>query len=211
LPVAFFGQFQIDPTATLDLTDNTAIVYQSPASDVRAQLISGRGGPGLGAPWTGNGVTSSAVAAANQASPEEYSIGYAENGSLPLGPYAEFHGFPVEDESVLLAYTRTGDANLDGVVDDDDVTILSAAYAPGVPQPHWALGDFDYNGFVDDDDVTLLGVFYDPITAPLPTPAGGRSVTAVPEPSAIALVALAALTATLGAGLRCRRGNARLR
>ena len=83
------------------------------------------------------------------------SIGYAENGSLPLGSYTDFHLFPVEDESVLIAYTRTGDANLDGVVNDDDVTIVSATYAPGMPQPHWALGDFDYNGFVDDDDVTL--------------------------------------------------------
>jgi hypothetical protein len=72
--------------------------------------------------------------------------------------------------------TRTGDANLDGVVNDDDVTILGATYAPGVPQPHWALGDFDYNGFVDDDDVTLLGALYDPAAAPLPPSVEGNSL-----------------------------------
>ena len=62
----------------------------------------------------------------------------------------------------LCAYTRTGDANLDGVVNNDDVTIVGANYAPGFAKPRWALGDFDYNGFVDNDDVTLLGVYYNP-------------------------------------------------
>jgi hypothetical protein len=61
----------------------------------------------------------------------------------------------VDDPSILLAFTCTRDANFDGLVNDDDVTIMGATYAPGVPQPAWALGDFDYNGFVDDDDVTL--------------------------------------------------------
>jgi hypothetical protein len=63
---------------------------------------------------------------------------------------------------VIIAFTRTGDANLDGIVNDDDVTIVGATYAPGVANAHWALGDFDYNGFIDDDDVTLLGALYDP-------------------------------------------------
>jgi hypothetical protein len=96
---------------------------------------------------------------------------------MPLGPYTTFHGAPVDDTSILIAFTRTGDANLDGAVNDDDVTIVGATYAPGVPQPSWALGDFDYNGFVDDDDVTLLGAFYDPSAAPLNSaysPAGPR-------------------------------------
>ena len=82
---------------------------------------------------------------------------------LPLGAYSTFRGLAVDASSVLIAYTRTGDANLDGVVDNDDVTVVGANYAPGVAKPAesaWALGDFDYNGFVDNDDVTLLGVFY---------------------------------------------------
>jgi hypothetical protein len=56
----------------------------------------------------------------------------------------------VDNTSVLIAYTRTGGANLDGLVNDDDVTIVGANYAPGVPNANWAMGDFDYNGFVDD-------------------------------------------------------------
>jgi hypothetical protein len=87
-----------------------------------------------------------------------------------------------------MAFTRTGDANLDGVVNDDDVTIVGASYAPSVAGASWAIGDFDFNGFVDDDDVTLLGVFYNPSATPITPPAGG--VTAVPEPGTVALVSI---------------------
>ncbi|MEX2141789.1 MAG: DUF5050 domain-containing protein [Pirellulales bacterium] len=193
------------PTATLDLTSGAAVIDYtgtSPAASVRQQLIAGRGGAGLGATRNGQGITSTAAAAAE---PESRSVGYAENSSLPLGPYANFRGQPVDDTSLLMTYTRTGDANLDGIVNDDDVTIVSATYAPGVSQPSWALGDFDYNGFVDDDDVTLLGVFYDPAAAPLAAPEStlANNVTAVPEPSTLAL--LSVLLAAYGIGALRRR------
>jgi hypothetical protein len=135
-------------------------------------------------------------------------LGYADNASLPLGPYTTFHGATVDDTSVLIAYTRTGDANLDGVVNDDDVTIIGATYAPGVPNPHWALGDFDYNGFVDDDDVTLLGAFYDPAAAPLISfaPQAASNVAAVPEPGTVVLVGIMGAASGLLC-LRRRRGG----
>jgi uncharacterized protein YjbI with pentapeptide repeats len=201
VPVKFGADFTIVPTATFDLTDNAAIVDYagaSPEATVREQILAGRGGAALGAMWNGAGITSSAAAAANKSEQNSRSLGYTDNASLPLGPYATFHGSPVDSTSVLIAYTRTGDANLDGVVNDDDVTIVGATYAPGVPQPSWALGDFDYNGFVDDDDVTLLGAFYDPSAAPLasPAPPGGdgglpAGVSAVPEPGTLLLAAIA--------------------
>jgi hypothetical protein len=136
------------------------------------------------------GITSSQAQADAVANPNGTSIGYAENSALPLGAYSTFHGQTVDNTSVLLAYTRTGDANLDGVVDNNDVTIVGANYAPGIPKAAWALGDFDYNGFVDNDDVTLLGVFYNPGAPPLiaPAPAGGSDVAAVPEPAGVALL-----------------------
>ncbi len=191
------------PTAKLDLTDNAAVVNytgDSPAATIRGQILAGRGGAGLGKTWNGLGITSSTAAAAEA---ESQSIGYAENSIMPLGSYANFRGQSADDTTVLIAYTRTGDANLDGVVNDDDVTIVGATYAPGVAQPHWALGDFDYNGFVDDDDVTLLGVFYDPAAAPAPV-AVVQGVAAVPEPSTLALAALAAGTSALGIAKRRR-------
>jgi hypothetical protein len=113
--------------------------------------------------------------------------------------------------SVLIAYTRTGDANLDGLVNDDDVTIVGANFAPGFSKPHWALGDFDYNGFVDNDDVTLLGAFYNPSAAPLiaPTSLTSTEVTVIPEPTAWALALAAAGTSCLLILRTRRRVNAR--
>jgi hypothetical protein len=196
------------PTGTLDLTDNALIVDYpvagpNPATEIRGQIIAGRGAVGLGATWTGKGITSSTAAAQVTSSPESVSVAYAVNGTLPLGPYAMFRGAAVDASTVLVRYTRTGDANLDGVVNDDDVTIVGASYAPGMPKASWALGDFDYNGFVDDDDVTLLGVFYNPAAAPIPSPetvSEGTPVlvaAAVPEPGSWLLFLLAALIAGL--------------
>jgi hypothetical protein len=201
IPVRITGGFSIAPDATFDVTDNVAIIDYagaSPIGAVRERVLSGRGVRGIGGTWNGTGITSSTAAAANQTEPDSRSLGYAENSTLPLGAYTTFHGATVDSSSVLIAYTRTGDANLDGVVNDDDVTIVGATYAPGVPQASWALGDFDYNGFVDDDDVTLLGAFYDPAAAPLVSPPAepGASVSsglaAVPEPSTLVLLMIAA-------------------
>jgi autotransporter-associated beta strand protein len=185
-------------TATLDLNDNAAVVDytgDSSAQSVRQQIRSGRGGSGFGKTWSGPGITSSAAKTANAAEPESRSVGYADNAQLPLGPYTSFRGQPVDDTSILITFTRTGDANLDGVVNDDDVTIVGANYAPGVPQPHWASGDFDYNGFVDDDDVTLLGAFYDPNSTAMPVVAAGHfESVAVPEPPTLLLIIASAFT-----------------
>jgi hypothetical protein len=161
------------PGATLDIGNNALVVDYSgasPLATIRGSILAGRGSAGLGATWTGTGITSSAVAQANQTDPESRSVGYAENSQLPLGSYSNFRGQAVDATSVLIAYTRTADANLDGIVNDDDVTVLGAAYAPGITGGVWALGDFEYNGFIDDDDVTLLGAFYNPSAGPLPAP-----------------------------------------
>jgi autotransporter-associated beta strand protein len=195
------------PLAEFDLNNNAAIINYtgaSPIDTIRQQILASRGGAGLGATWGGLGISSSAAAAAVATDPESRSIGFAENATMPLGPYANFRGQPVDDTSILMAFTRTGDANLDGVVNDDDVTIVGATYAPGMPQPSWALGDFDFNGFVDDDDVTLLGVFYNPSAPPLAAPAGTTSgVAAVPEPGSFVLSLLG--LATISLCLRRRR------
>jgi hypothetical protein len=161
----------INSGGTLDINDNAVIVDYtgaSPVAAIRSKIIEGRGGAGFGKQWNGTGITSSAAAQANVTAPESRSVGYAENALLPLGRYSTFRGQPVDDTAVLIAYTRTGDANLDGVVSNDDVTIVGANFALGLAKPAWALGDFEYNGFVDNDDVTLLGAFYNPTAAPPP-------------------------------------------
>jgi hypothetical protein len=183
------------PTATFDLTDRSAVIDfpaagTSPAATVREQILAGRGSTGLGPAWNGPGITSSTAQADTATSPNSTSVGYAVNSEMPLGAISMFGGQPVDPSSVLVGYTRTGDANLDGVVNNDDVTIVGASYAPGFAKPSWALGDFDYNGFVDNDDVTLLGVFYNPSAPPLAAPTVvDAALSTVPEPSALWLLA----------------------
>ena len=113
------------------MTDSAVVVHYpspgpNPTAYIRQLLLSGRGGPGLGKPWTGTGITSSQVQADVLENPNSTSVAYADNATLPLGPYATFRGEPVGKTAVLIGYTRTGDANLDGVVSDDDVTIVGA-------------------------------------------------------------------------------------
>ena len=162
----------VGDTAKLDIKDNALVVDYtgvSPAAAIRQRILSGRGGAGLGKTWNGPGITSSTVAAVNATQPESRSIGYVENSALPLGPYTEFRGQPVDTTTVIIAYTRTGDATLDGIVNNDDVTVVGASFAPSSGNGVWGTGDFEYNNSIDSDDVTLLGVFYNP-TAPLPPP-----------------------------------------
>lgn len=150
------------PTGKLDLTNNALILDytgSSPEVQIRQWIIAGRGGPGMNPTWTGNGITSSTAAA----NPGGRSLGYGDNGSLPLGAYLVFMGQSVDNTTVLVRYTVWGDTNLDGTVNDDDVTVVGASYAPSQANPSWANGDLDYNGFVDDDDVTVIGILYDPL------------------------------------------------
>jgi hypothetical protein len=156
----------------LDLSNNGLVIdYSSSlsagqvlgiANEIRGWLISGRGGVGVGnGAWSGTtGITSSKAATWNATDPEARSVGYAINGTMPLGALIVFMGNSVDNSTIIARYTVTGDAHLDGKVDDEDITIVGSFYAPGTPNAHWANGDADHNGFVDDDDVTLFGAFY---------------------------------------------------
>ena len=125
------------PTAALDITNNAVVINYtgaSPEAAIRQQILAGRGGAGVGAGrWTGLGITSSTAAADNAINIESRSVAFAENSGLPLGSYSVFRGQPVGANSFLITYARTGDANLDGVVNNDDVTIVGASFAPGFP------------------------------------------------------------------------------
>lgn len=175
--------------AYLDLADN-AVIWDysaaglastggaSPLATARGYLISGRGGGGFTPSGIGSGggtgIVSRTVAGGDGIST---AIGYAENGDLPLGSFSSFCGQSVDATAVLIKYTRSADANLDGKVDSLDVTLVGADYgASGTGQ--WYLGDFDYDGMCDTDDVTVIGTTYNPVApilAPFTAPANSMS------------------------------------
>jgi hypothetical protein len=198
------------PTGKLDLTDNGAIVDfpaagPDPQTTIRDQIIAGRAGTTTAPTWAGLGITSSTAAS----QPLNFAaVGYLLNdSSRPLGQKADFRGEAIDGSAVVMRYTRMGDANLDGIVNNDDVTIVGANYAPGFPKPFWALGDFNYDGEVGNDDVTLLGASYDPTATPIPAPEAGGGVAAVPEPATLVLIAVGLF---LACGRKAWRGKPRI-
>jgi hypothetical protein len=151
----------ISAGASLDIGKNALVINYSgstPDAALRSMI-------------TGSSLISSFADGSN------YAIGYAEawalNGSVP----AVFGS--VDSTSLLLRWTRIGDASLDGTVDLTDFTFLAANFN-GIGR-EWLQGDFNYDGTVDLTDFTLLAANFN-ATA---NSAGIGSV--IPEPSMLAL------------------------
>src|SRR5262249_29216220 len=86
--------------------------------------------------------------------------------------------------TVLIRYTRYGDANLDGVVNALDFNALASRF--GQSGKLWSDGDWNYDGMVNTLDFNALAVNFNQA---LPVPALGGSL--VPEPSLLVIPALA--------------------
>ena len=94
-------------------------------------------------------------------------------GGLGFGNYTAYKQFAVIG-SPTIAADMPGDANGDGVVDDEDASILGAHWmASGVG---WGEGDFNGDTKVDDRDAAILAAHWS-------ASAGDESV---PEPSTLA-------------------------
>src|SRR5205823_5492922 len=62
---------------------------------------------------------------------------------------ALYRGQTVDATAVIIKYTYTGDANLDGKIDGDDYFRIDS----GKPRPPaYAAGDFNYDGVINADD-----------------------------------------------------------
>lgn len=122
-------------------------------------------------------------------------------GGPPLARQsATLAGESVDNTSVLIAFTRYGDANLDGIVNLNDFNRLAANF--GSTAAFWHQGDFTYDGTVNLSDFNRLAANFG-------LSAAGATVTAedwaavaaaVPEPSVLGL-----LLPLFGAGAGRRR------
>jgi hypothetical protein len=96
--------------------------------------------------------------------------------------------------ALIMVRGLMGDANLDGRVDIDDLTVVLARYnQTGMT---WGQGDFNGDGQVDINDLTIVLAHYNQTT-------GAAGIVAVPEPSAIGLL-LASAACLLGFARRRR-------
>jgi autotransporter-associated beta strand protein len=165
----------------------------SPVSTIAGYLASGYDG----GTWDGSGINTSLASS-------YYGVGYADGAD---GVVAGLSSGQIE-----VTYAIYGDANLDGVVNGQDFTILVGNLGKTVAG--WDRGDFNYDNSVDGTDFTLLvqnlGKSINGANAVLPAgdyaaltafAAANGLMADVPEPDC----AVMALGATIGFLRRRRR------
>ena len=136
--------------------------------------------------WTGAGINSSNAAADATAGNFLLAVGVLDNSFQNLSTFAG-HTLSVTFDELLAKYTYYGDANLSGMVDDDDQGNLDFGRGFGVGE--WYAGDFNYDGVVNDDDQANLDYGRGFQGPPLVSQGGGAGFGAVPEPSVVGLIA----------------------
>ncbi len=179
----------IAPAARMNLYDNDLVVDYAGASPigqwngtaytgVTGLIATGRNG---GA-WDGNGIITSMTdaAAATQRTTlaiVEASAALDLSGSETRG----WNGLTVDATSVLVMYTYTGDADVNGVIDGDDYFRIDSNITKPGATPGYFNGDFNLDGVLSGDDYLLIDANFDAQGAP---PAELTHVSAVPEPVA---------------------------
>ena len=105
-------------------------------------------------------------------------------------------------------YTLLGDANLDGKVNGTDFTLMAANFNQAVTNG-WDKGDFNYSGTVNGTDFVLLANNFNQFASQSAVSASdlaaldsfaaanGISLTSVPEPAALSMLAVSVMALPL--------------
>ncbi len=182
----------------LDINDNTLIVHNTSTAAANAELVqlTNQLHEGSAGNWHGSaGITSSVAATQTNTA---IGIELNDNGSGSTF-FSTFAGQAVTNTDILLAYTYYGDANLDGVVNGSDYTLIDNGFNNGLTG--WHNGDFNYDGVVNGDDYTLIDNAFNTQGGALNEIPGGALATstsqiagssAVPEPGTLSVVGMGA-------------------
>ena len=111
-------------------------------------------------------------------------VGVSATISTYDGTFASFTVASLGSFALTGVAVMPGDANRDGHVDVNDLTIVLANY--GHTGLTWTQGDFTGDGRVDFNDLTIVLTNYNA------TYGASSAVSAVPEPSGVALVGIGA-------------------
>ncbi len=192
--LTFYGS-SAAPQGTLDLTGNDLIVHNGDPTVIAAEIAAGFNPEGQAGK---QGITTSTASAAKLTALGEL-LNSDPNGN-PI--YNTFDGLPVVNTDVLVKYTYFGDANLDGVVDGSDYTLIDAGFGTGLTG--WSNGDFNYDGLINGSDYTLIDNAFNSQAVPLNEFASPTAT--VPEPAAVVAVGCVVLS-LLSRRRRNDRGN----
>ena len=191
--VSTLASLTIVSGSTLDLTNNSLIVHNGNLSALVGEIQQGYNG----GTWSGEGITSSTAAGTRNTA-----LGIELNNNGSGGTLiSTFEGQPVTSSDVLIKYTYFGDANLDGVVNGSDYTLIDNGFNNTLTG--WRNGDFNYDGVVNGDDYTLIDNAFNTqgvSVAGMPAEIiasdtaqiedSGASSTAVPEPTSLSMITL---------------------
>jgi hypothetical protein len=163
----------------IDLKSNKMIVTGQSLASLSGQIASARNG----GTWDGNGITTSFASSGTLLT----TLAIASNADLEKEMFGDV---TLAENDVLIMYTYTGDADLNGFIDGDDFLAIDSGFSANATT--YAEGDFDYSGTIDADDYWLIDRNYGAQLAPFPSglPMGG--VSAVPEPSGAVVMLMAA-------------------
>lgn len=149
LSITSGGTFDISNGAfILDYTSST------PFDDVQQLLV---GGFNNGAWNGGSGIVSSTAAASEIGL--LYSLPYAESSALfgiTGSQTAKFLDRTVDSTALLVRFTYTGDADLNGTVNGDDYWAIDSNVLQSGSVFGYQNGDFDYNGEINGDDYFFI-------------------------------------------------------
>jgi hypothetical protein len=203
------GTVVVNAGSTLDIGNNTLkIVYGSPAADPVTTITSELATAFNGGLWTGTSTLTGVItsSAAQTTGGPSLAIGI-NDGNTDIGAAAP--------NTIVLKYTLLGDANLDGLVNFNDlVTVVQNFNKAGTD---WATGNFLFGPSTNFNDLVAVVQNFNKVLTPAgssgETLGGGGSiglfgsvttdVPPLPEPTSLTLMGVGA------AGLLARRKRAR--
>ena len=146
-----------------------------------------------GGAWNGPGIISTAARVPTNGL--RYGLGYADGADGIVSG--------LTSGQIEVKYTLLGDANLDGVVNALDFSIVAANF--NQPVTGWDQGDFNYDGIVNAADFTDLAANFNQSVSGADVSAGdvaaldafaaanGISLANVPEPASVGLLMFGAV------------------
>jgi hypothetical protein len=151
----------LDADAVLNLADNDLAINYSGASPIGSATGGVYDGVlGLiargqnGGTWNGMGIVTDQPDALSGLT----GLGAGEAADVlgvAPGNTAAWNGVTVDDTTILVKYTYSGDANLDGFISGDDYSAIDFAIAiPG--SSGWSNGDFNLDGIISGDDYSAI-------------------------------------------------------
>ncbi len=129
------SRLNLAATGTFDIATGSILLAAGNYSlaGIRGSLLAARGNGS----WSGQGITSTSIQAG-----KPFAVGYRM----------------LQDGSLVVGYAAVGDANMDGSVDNTDLTAASTSgkYGSGVADANWWQGDFNYDGVVNIRDLVSM-------------------------------------------------------